>query len=258
MATNKGIVFNIQHFSIHDGPGIRTTVFLKGCPLKCPWCSNPESQKLQPEKMKDAISNKENIVGVYKTVDEVINEILKDIDFYQESNGGITLSGGEIFTQFEFAKNILIEAKKRNIHTAIETTGFTSQKNFIELIQYVDFMYLDLKHYNQQKHIEIVGVDNQQIIENIKYAVNNHPKAVLRIPVIPNFNDSLTDATNFADLFLSLNVKELQLLPFHQFGENKYKLLNRIYTMAKFKNMHPEDLFDYQQIFINKGLNCYF
>lgn len=254
----KGFIFNIQHFSIHDGPGIRTTVFLKGCPLKCPWCSNPESQNKLPEPMLDTISKKTTTVGSQKTVDEVIKEVLKDIDFYQESNGGLTLSGGEIFTQFDFAKAILIKAKEHNIHTAIETTGFTSQKNFINLIKYVDFIYLDLKHYDDYKHKKITGVSNQKIIENIKYAVNNHPKTVLRIPVIPNFNDTLDDAYKFANLLIDINAKEVQLLPFHQFGENKYNLLNRIYEMTTFKNLHPEDLKDYQQVFINMGINCYF
>ncbi len=106
MTNEKGIVFNIQHFSIHNGPGIRTTVFLKGCPLRCPWCANPESQKMVPETMRDAITNESVIVGEEKSVDDIIEEVLKDIDFYEESGGGITLSGGEIFAQFEFAKAI--------------------------------------------------------------------------------------------------------------------------------------------------------
>lgn len=107
-----GIVFNIQHFSIHDGPGIRTTVFLKGCPLRCPWCANPESQKKKPEQMLTADGKSFETVGQVKTVDEVMDEVLKDIDFYEESGGGITLSGGEIFAQFDFALAILKAAKK--------------------------------------------------------------------------------------------------------------------------------------------------
>lgn len=103
MEQNRGIIFNIQHFSIHDGPGIRTTVFLKGCPLRCPWCSNPESQRANPEKMLDAVTKKETITGEEKTVTEIIDDVLKDVDFYEESGGGLTLSGGEIFAQFEFA-----------------------------------------------------------------------------------------------------------------------------------------------------------
>ncbi|VRU81529.1 pyruvate formate-lyase 3 [Streptococcus pneumoniae] len=141
MEISKGIIFNIQHFSIHDGPGIRTTVFLKGCPLRCPWCSNPESQRMKPEKMKDAQREKFTLVGEEKTVEEIITEVLKDKEFYEESGGGLTLSGGEIFAQFEFAKAILKSAKEHHIHTAIETTAFVDHEKFIDLIQYVDFIY---------------------------------------------------------------------------------------------------------------------
>ena len=217
MEQKSGIIFNIQHFSIHDGPGIRTTVFLKGCPLRCPWCSNPESQRANPEKMLDAVTKKETITGEEKTVTEIIDDVLKDIDFYEESGGGLTLSGGEIFAQFEFAKAILKAAKEVGLHTAIETTAFVEHEKFVDLIQYVDFIYTDLKHYNTLKHKKVVGVNNHLIIKNIHYAFAQNKTIVLRIPVIPNFNDSLNDAEEFASLFNSLNIDEVQLLPFHQF-----------------------------------------
>ncbi|KYA96308.1 pyruvate formate lyase-activating protein [Streptococcus pneumoniae] len=220
MEISKGIIFNIQHFSIHDGPGIRTTVFLKGCPLRCPWCSNPESQRMKPEKMKDAQREKFTLVGEEKTVEEIITEVLKDKEFYEESGGGLTLSGGEIFAQFEFAKAILKSAKEHHIHTAIETTAFVDHEKFIDLIQYVDFIYTDLKHYNSIKHKK--------------------------------------DAEKFATLFNSLNIDQVQLLPFHQFGENKYRLLNRKYEMDGVNALHPEDLIDYQKVFLNHHINCYF
>lgn len=258
MTSDKGIIFNIQHFSIHDGPGIRTTVFFKGCPLKCPWCSNPESQKIQPEEMLDINTNKNILVGEEKTVDQIINEVLKDIDFYEESNGGITLSGGEIFTQFEFAKNILKQAKKLSIHTAIETTAFTTKEKFKDLIQYADFIYTDLKHYDSDKHLKVVGSDNKLIIENITYAFKNNKNIILRIPVIPDFNNSLEDARQFSILLKKMKVNNVQLLPFHQYGENKYRLLNRFYKMAGYPNLHPEDLYEYRNIFLNNGINCYF
>ncbi len=291
MEISKGIIFNIQHFSIHDGPGIRTTVFLKGCPLRCPWCSNPESQRMKPEKMKDAQREKFTLVGEEKTVEEIITEVLKDKEFYEESGGGLTLSGGEIFAQFEFAKAILKSAKEHHIHlsligltlsggeifaqfefakailksakehhihTAIETTAFVDHEKFIDLIQYVDFIYTDLKHYNSIKHKKVTGVFNQMIIKNIHYAFSQNKTIVLRIPVIPNFNNSLEDAEKFATLFNSLNIDQVQLLPFHQFGENKYRLLNRKYEMDGINALHPEDLIDYQKVFLNHHINCYF
>ncbi|HEL1119196.1 TPA: glycyl-radical enzyme activating protein [Streptococcus equi subsp. zooepidemicus] len=256
--TTKGIVFNIQHFSIHDGPGIRTTVFLKGCPLRCPWCANPESQKKLPEEMLSADGLKTEIVGQEKTVEEVITEVLKDLDFYEESGGGMTLSGGEIFAQFDFALALLKAAKAEGLHTAIETTAFAKHEQFAELINYVDFIYTDLKHYNRLKHTKVTGVRNDLIIKNIHYAFEMGKEVVLRIPVIPNFNDSLEDAKAFSELFNQLNINQVQLLPFHQFGENKYKLLGRSYDMADAVAYHPEDLVDYQQIFLNHHIHCYF
>ena len=182
----------------------------------------------------------------------------KDIDFYEESGGGMTLSGGEIFAQFEFAKALLKAAKERGLHTAIETTAFVEHEKFIDLIQYVDFIYTDLKHYNSLKHKKKVGVHNSLIIENIHYAFKEKKKIVLRIPVIPQFNDSLADAEEFSTLFNSLDIDQVQLLPFHQFGENKYKLLGRRYEMEGIKALHPEDLYDYQQVFLDHDIHCYF
>ncbi|VTS12375.1 glycyl-radical enzyme activating protein [Streptococcus pseudoporcinus] len=256
--TESGIVFNIQHFSIHDGPGIRTTVFLKGCPLRCPWCANPESQKKQPEQMLKADGQTYETVGEVKTVDMVIEEVLKDVDFYEESGGGLTLSGGEIFAQYEFAKAILKAAKEKGLHTAIETTAYAKHDQFVDLIQYVDFIYTDLKHYNQLRHRKMTGVANELIIKNIHYAFAIGKEIVLRIPVIPNFNDSLEDAQAFSELFNQLQINEVQLLPFHQFGENKYKLLGRDYQMAEVPAYHPEDLEDYRQVFLQHQIHCYF
>ncbi|VTS16197.1 pyruvate formate-lyase activating enzyme [Streptococcus porcinus] len=256
--TESGIVFNIQHFSIHDGPGIRTTVFLKGCPLRCPWCANPESQKKQPEQMLKSDGQTYETVGEVKTVDMVIEDVLKDLDFYEESGGGLTLSGGEIFAQYDFAKAILKAAKEKGLHTAIETTAYAKHEQFIDLIQYVDFIYTDLKHYNQVRHRKMTGVTNDLIIKNIHYAFAMGKEIVLRIPIIPNFNDSLEDAKAFSELFNQLEISEVQLLPFHQFGENKYKLLGRDYQMTDVPAYHPEDLEDYRQVFLQHQIHCYF
>ncbi|MBJ8349311.1 glycyl-radical enzyme activating protein [Streptococcus zalophi] len=256
--TESGIIFNIQHFSLHDGPGIRTTVFLKGCPLRCPWCSNPESQRKTPETILNATTKLPEIIGEKKSVSDIIDEVLKDKDFYEESGGGLTLSGGEIFAQFQFAKAILKAAKEKGIHTAIETTAFAKHENFVDLIQYVDFIYTDLKHYDSLKHALTTGVKNNIIIKNITYAFQNNKQIVLRIPVIPNFNDSLEDAKAFSELFQKLHINEVQLLPFHQFGEKKYELLGRSYEMTGIANYHPEDLVDYQQIFLDHHIHCYF
>ncbi len=256
--TQSGIIFNIQHFSIHDGPGIRTTVFLKGCPLRCPWCANPESQKKAPEPMLNQLNGATETIGETRTVEEIMEEVLKDRDFYEESGGGMTLSGGEIFAQFDFALAILKEAKRHNLHTAIETTAFAKHEDFAKLIEYVDFIYTDLKHYNQLQHRKVTGVNNNVIIQNIHYAFSQQKTIVLRIPVIPHFNDRLKDAKAFSELFNKLSIDTVQLLPFHQFGENKYALLDRNYTMSEVQAYHPEDLVDYQEVFLQHNINCYF
>lgn len=297
---NKGIVFNIQKFSIHDGPGIRTTVFLKGCPLKCKWCSNPESQlnKIQilwhqdkcikckscintcPNQAIQLIDDKIIIdhdkctgclscinschqfaiqnEGEYKTVDEVVRICLQDQDFYEESNGGVTISGGEGMSQPSFLKSLVKELKQHQLHVAIETTGYINHDTFKELASLFDLLLFDVKHYDTNKHYLGTNVHNDLIIQNLKWAITNNIEVLPRIPVIPDFNDSLADARGIASLLKEVGAKSVQLLPFHQFGEKKYEMLNIEYSLKNKKALHEEDLKDYQNIFIDNGINCFF
>lgn len=297
---SKGIIFNIQKFSIHDGPGIRTTVFFKGCPLKCQWCSNPESQLEKVQILYDytkcihchkciatcphhAISiNNQNISinfdqcigclscvnvcfnhalsheGEYKEVQEIVDICLQDIDFYEESNGGVTISGGEGMSQPTFLKELVKALKQHHIHVAIETTGYIQSDIFQELALMFDLLLFDVKHYDRDKHYQGTGVYNDLIISNLKWAIENNIEVLPRIPVIPDFNDSLEDARGIANLLKSINASQVQLLPFHQFGEKKYELLNKDYLLHNKKALHPEDLVDYQQIFLDQGINCFF
>lgn len=252
----KGCIFNIQRFSIHDGPGIRTTIFFKGCPLLCTWCSNPESQNFSPEKIWDNQTKKYIITGTHLTVEEVMIPILKDLDYYKESHGGITLSGGEVLSQSKFAIELLKKCKKLNIHTACETSGFSSQEIFSEFISYLDLVILDIKHYNNIKHKEGTNVDIDLILENLKYLISSKKEITIRIPIIPNFNDSLEDARNFVILFKNYNVNKIELLPFHQFGKSKYSYLDREYKFNGIKQLHENDLKDYKEIFIQNGIEC--
>lgn len=296
----KGNVFNIQKFSIHDGPGIRTTVFLKGCPLRCLWCSNPESQSEKVQILYDeqkcvhcltcvnscpqnAIENKNKHIhidfnkcvgclqcvhtcyqqalsheGEYKDVDEVVRICLQDQDFYEESDGGVTISGGEGMSQPVFVKALVTELKKHNIHVAIETTGYIQSDIFQELAPLFDLLLFDVKHYDSEKHFQGTAVHNELILSHLKWAVENQINVLPRIPVIPDFNDSLTDAKGLANLFLNIGIQKVQLLPFHQFGERKYEMLNRNYLYKNKKSFHPEDLKDYQKVFLEKGIHCYF
>lgn len=297
---NKGIIFNIQKFSIHDGPGIRTTVFFKGCPLKCAWCSNPESQLNKVQILYDkhkcthcltcintckqqAISLVDNQIkidfdkcqgclqcinncpnnalsheGKYQDVDEIVEICLQDQDFYEESNGGVTISGGEGMAQPEFLKLLVSKLKEHNLHVAIETTGYIDSETFKQLAPMFDLLLFDVKHYDSNKHYEGTKVHNELIITNLKWAIANNINVLARIPVIPEFNDSLNDAQCLSELLNSINIHKVQLLPFHQFGEKKYELLNKTYSLKNKKALHPEDLKDYQKIFLDKGINCFF
>lgn len=297
---NEGIIFNIQKFSIHDGPGIRTTVFFKGCPLKCKWCSNPESQLESIEILynqskcsrckicidtckQNAISLIDNKIiindkkclgclecmsncpndalkneGEYKKIEDILNICLQDKDFYEESNGGVTISGGEGMSQPEFLKELVSALKKENIHVAIETTGYIDHELFKELSTLFDLILFDVKHHDNNKHFEGTGVYNDLIIKNLKWAIKNDLNVLTRIPVIPGFNDSLEDAIKITDLLKHVGATNVQLLPFHQFGEKKYDMLNKIYTLKDLKALYPEDLKDYQDAFISKNINCFF
>lgn len=301
-----GMIFNIQKFSINDGPGIRTVVFLKGCPLKCEWCSNPESQEPRLQILWDekkclhcntcvmscptlAVKNFDGEIkinhklcsgagvcsergiciercpahalkaeGEKKSVEEVLKVVLQDLPFYEESGGGVTLSGGEATMQSEFAIELLKALKAEKIHTAIETTGFTSPAIFERVIEYLDLLLFDIKHWDEEKHKEKTGVSNIPILRNMKHAIEIGKEVLPRLPVIPGYNDSIDDAKGFVRRLNEVGAKRVQLLPFHNFGENKYHMLGKKYSYADVKALHPEDLEDFRKIFLDAGLDAFF
>lgn len=253
---DKACVFNIQKFSIHDGPGIRTVVFFKGCPLRCFWCSNPESQDSKPEQMWDTQKNAHTNVGEYKSMDEIITEVMKDEAFYEESDGGVTLSGGEVLYQAEFATELLRQLKAKGIHTASETTGFAKAETFSKFIEQVDLLYFDVKHHDELQHKTGTGVSLKPILKNLAIAIEQKQNVVVRIPVIPNYNDGPTNAAAFAKLFNQMNITEVELLPFHQFGEKKYSSLDRDYQMQDIPQLHTEDLDYFKAILEENNIQC--
>lgn len=252
----KARIFNIQKFSINDGPGIRTAVFFMSCPLSCRWCSNPESQNRFSEAVL-ALADQE-LIGWEYTVEEVMEEVLKDKPFYDKSGGGMTLTGGEVLQQADFAALLADAARKENIHVAVETCGHASSRLFLDFISHVDLLLYDFKHIDRQKHFEGTGVYNDLILENLRLAVSSGKPVIARLPVIPGFNDSLEDAAAMAKALKDLQVKTVHLLPFHQFGENKYKKLGVDYDMAGVAQLHPEALTAYQDEFVSAGLDCSF
>lgn len=243
----KGFIFNIQKFCLHDGAGIRTDVFFSGCNLRCKWCANPESQL--------PCSDARSEAKPY-TAEEIVREVMKDKPFYDKSGGGVTLTGGEVFMQFEFAMELCRMFRENGVNVTVETAGAVSTEKFSALAQAADFIFIDCKHYDTQKHRQGTGVGNEHILSNIAWLAQSDKKYCVRIPVIPSYNDTVDDAQAFAQLFKRLGVRQVQLLPFHQFGEKKYEKLQREYAYRGVPQMHKEDLFALRDVFLKNGLSA--
>ena len=227
----KGRIFDIQRFSIHDGPGIRTIVFLKGCVLRCRWCCNPESQEFQIQTM--MVQGKPKTIGEDTTVEKVMEIVEKDRAYYRRSGGGLTLSGGESLCQPEFARDLLRAAQEVGINTAMESMGCAPFETIETILPYLDHYLMDIKHMNPQKHKEFTGRSNELMVENAKkIADSGLTNLVIRVPVIPGFNDRVDEIEAIARYAASLNgVKKMHLLPYHRLGQDKYEGLGREYLM---------------------------
>lgn len=228
----KGRIFDIQKFSTHDGPGIRTIVFLKGCVLRCRWCCNPESQNYKIEEMNQ--NGKVKVMGEDVTVADVMKKVAQDLPYYRRSGGGITLSGGECLTQPDFAAALLRAAKEEyGMSTAIESTACAPYEDIQKLLPYLDWYLMDIKHINSEKHKEFTTKGNELILENAKRLAKDAKNLVIRVPVIPTFNDKEQEILDIARFTASLGtVKELHLLPYHRLGYDKYIGLGRVYGMG--------------------------
>lgn len=243
---------NIQQFSLSDGPGIRTTIFFWGCPLRCWWCSNPESQNQYRGILPPGLEAKEY------SVEEALSAALRDRVFYEESGGGVTLSGGEPLQQTGFILELLRRLRREGIHTAVETTGYAPSEDLLRVARETDLLLFDCKHYDAEAHRQKTGVSNALILDNLALVLDECQKVIVRIPVIPGFNDSPGDAAQFCRLFRSLGVTAVHLLPFHQFGESKYQKMGLAYKMSGVGQLHPEQLGEYQRVFLDNGLSCGF
>jgi pyruvate formate lyase activating enzyme len=293
----KGLVFDIKHFAVHDGPGIRTTVFLKGCPLRCFWCHNPESQKPHQEIMyyenlcirckecikvcpEDAQTTEVDqkirrelckrcgtcveacyagalkMVGKYRSIEEVVKELEKDEIFYKNSGGGITISGGEPTMYPRFTLGLLKRCKESGYHTTLDTCGYVKWENLEQILRYVDLVLYDLKHMNSEKHREQTGVPNELIHENLKRMDEIDQTYIIRVPLIPECNDSKEDIEDMAR-FLSMlkNIKYIELLPYHQFGISKYGQLGIEYRLKDLRPLTPEHLDQIGKKMRRHGLN---
>lgn len=227
----KGRIFDIQRYSIHDGRGIRTICFLKGCVLRCKWCCNPESQEYRIQEM--TVHGRTKIIGEDVTVAEVMETVEKDRPYYQRSGGGLTLSGGESLCQPEFARDLLRAAKAAGINTAMESMACAEWEVIEGILPWLDHYLMDIKHTDSGKHKCFTGKGNELMLENAeKIAASGRTYLSIRVPVIPGFNDTPEEVKEIALFADALSgVEEIYLLPYHRLGQDKYAGLGRIYEL---------------------------
>jgi len=292
-----GIIFNIQRYSIHDGPGIRTTVFLKGCPLNCWWCQNPESQLSGQEMLfwgvrcigcgacsticpSNAIQIKNGIpvtekekcilcgkctekcpalaremIGKKLTTEEVTKEIEKDLVFYEESGGGVTFSGGEPLGQSEFLEGLLNGCREKKIHTAVDISGYISWRILKKIIPKVDLFLYDLKIMDSERHKKYTGVFNEIILENLKKLSSVHNNIFIRFPIIPGINDDSQNIKETGEFLSSLKIAQVNILPYHYIGIDKYRRLGRNYKLVTTQPPSEEKLSEVSAILRKFNLN---
>ena len=235
----KGMVLRIERSSIHDGEGLRTVVFLKGCPLRCQWCSTPESQSFQNEQTET------NTYGTLMTVAEVMREIRKDSLFYFISAGGLTLSGGEILAQPEFTLALLKNARMECINTAVETSFFAPWEKIQLLLPHINTAYVDLKIFSSGLHKQYCGINNQVILDNLLRTnqLEKCPRLVVRTPIIPGINDDFQELENIGRFCAQLNwLDHVELLPYHKLGTATYEKLGRPYLLGEVPTPTPEQM----------------
>lgn len=292
-----GLVFNIQKYSVHDGPGIRTTVFLKGCPLHCPWCHNPEGiarnrelivfesrcigcgqcrlacrygasipgQGPLPPKSENCElcgacveacpTEGRQIVGQELSVSQVLETVLQDRVFYEDSGGGVTFSGGEPLSQPDFLRELLKASSAAGLRTAVDTCGLAATEDLLSVAPLTDLFLYDLKFMNDAKHRRYTGVSNDLILANLRRLGQVHPRIWIRIPIIPGINDSLSELDATARFAATIpGARQVNLLPFHRTGLPKGPRIGRESTLADLQPPSAESMDRAAQIFTRYGL----
>ncbi len=259
----EGLIFDIRRFSVHDGPGIRTTVFFKGCPLSCWWCHNPESQEIKSEqtiktiKLSGKTFQLTETTGKFMSVDEVMQEVISDRVFYEESQGGVTFSGGEPMMQEGFLMELLKASKSSGFHTALDTSGYSSLQAMQHLSPWVDLFLFDLKLIDDTLHQRYTGVSNIPILANLRYLVQNRYRIILRLPVIPgitNTTKNISELKMFMQSLAPCHPLMIDLLPFHDSARNKYSRFLKVNKLADLPSLKPENLRSLAAEFESLGL----
>ena len=225
-------VTNIQHYSTGDGPGIRTTVFFAGYPLRCPWCHNPETISGKEVTLRYEATGKCETVGGETAIDGIVGELLWDKDYYDESGGGVTLSGGEVLLQVESAVEIAKQMRENGVHVAIDTAGAAPRRAIEALAPLADLWLYDLKTADAVKFAEVCGGEFAVVVDNLRYLVSRGANVRVRVPIIPGFNDGEEDVAALGDLIESVGGKTVDLLPFHRLGSSKYAAMGLEYAYA--------------------------
>ena len=239
MSEQKAIVFDVEHFATREGPGIRTAVFLKGCPLRCMWCHNPESWSPKIEKYPDG-----TVIGRERSVNDVLEEVARDKPFYDASGGGLTVSGGEPLFRWQFVRELFARAKAAGISTAIETSGYAAELHVRELMPVADLWLYDIKGMDPVKHKEHVGIDNAAILRNLRMLDANGAKIVLRCPMIPGVNDFPKNLKALGALADELKgVSEIDIEPYVAYGIDKaHRLGLKVYEAPSATSGYAEEI----------------
>ena len=259
----KGLIFSFKRYSIHDGPGIRVTFFMKGCPLSCWWCHNPEGISPVPETVEQIhrIGEKEfretEEAGKNYSVDDILGILEKEKIFISESKGGVTFSGGEPLHQNEFLTEVLKACRANGYHTAVDTSGYSTPENFRAVIPFTSLFLFDIKHLDDTKHVSCTGVSNSLIISNFRLLLDSGAEMFIRIPVIPGYNDDnehLERLRSFITENKTGTLKRTNLLPFHRIGSSKYKRFNIPYRMGDLQQPSRERMNELKKYFSETGI----
>jgi pyruvate formate lyase activating enzyme len=259
----QGIIFNVKRYSIHDGPGIRVTFFMKGCPLSCWWCHNPEG--ISPEitciESVDRIGEKEfrkaEPVGKKYSSKDILEILDKERVFCDKSGGGVSFSGGEPMMQFDFLLEALQECKKNGYHTAVDTSGYAMPAQFIKIFPFTDLFLLDLKHLDSDIHEKFTGVRNDLMLNNYRLIAGSGCDFMIRIPIVPGINDDSDHLSKIKDYIMSEkndNLTKISLLPFHKTGSSKYRKFKMPYKMENTEQPSSERMQELKSYFSDIGI----